>query len=91
MVLLEAMNAGLPVITYDSPTGPRHIVTSNLDGIIVEYQNELRLVEKIVFLMQNDKFLNEMRENAINKSQSFSVDKIMIQWEILFKQLRHQN
>lgn len=89
MVLLEAMNTGLPVVTYDSPTGPRHIVTSNSDGIIVDYNNERLLVEKIVFLMQNDQLLNEMGENAIEKSKSFSVEKVMTQWESLFKQLMH--
>lgn len=87
MVLLEAMNAGLPIITYDSPTGPRHIVTSGEDGIIVGFNNERLLVEKIVFLMQNNSLLRQMGENAIDKSKSFSVEKIMTHWESLFKQL----
>lgn len=89
MVLIEAMNAGLPIITYDCPTGPKHIVTSDSDGIIVEYNNERLLVEKIVFLMQNDELLNEMGENAVEKSKSFSLEKVMTQWESLFKQLMH--
>ncbi|MBC8882985.1 glycosyltransferase [Flavobacterium piscinae] len=75
MVLLEAMSCGLPIVTYDSPTGPRNIVTHEFDGFIVPYDNESVLVEKIVFLTQNEPLRHEMGIKAVSKAASFSVEK----------------
>jgi glycosyltransferase involved in cell wall biosynthesis len=89
MVLLEAMDCGLPIVTYDSPTGPRNIVTTNSDGFVVDYEHEALLVEKIVFLMQNEKERFLMGERAMKKAESFSVATVMVQWQLLFKELTH--
>lgn len=88
MVLLEAMCCGLPIVTYDSPTGPRHIVTDESDGFVVPYDNETVLVEKIVFLTQNESYRQEMGKKAVQKAASFSVEKVMVQWESLFNELK---
>ena len=89
MVLLEAMDCGLPIVTYDSPTGPRNIVTNNSDGYLVDYAQEALLVEKIVFLMQNEQKRFLMGEQAMKKAESFSVATVMVQWQLLFKELTH--
>ncbi|RXR27728.1 glycosyltransferase family 4 protein [Flavobacterium piscinae] len=91
MVLLEAMSCGLPIVTYDSPTGPRNIVTHEFDGFIVPYDNESVLVEKIVFLTQNEPLRHEMGIKAVSKAASFSVEKVMVQWLSLIKELKQKH
>lgn len=88
MVLLEAMDCGLPIVTYDSPTGPRNIVTHGVDGFVVAYDDESLLVEKIVFLVQNESHRILMGQKAVQKAATFSVDQVMAQWEALFKALK---
>jgi amylovoran biosynthesis glycosyltransferase AmsD len=36
MVLLEAKRAGLPIVAYDSPTGPKQIIKHGEDGFLVQ-------------------------------------------------------
>ena len=84
MVLLEALSVGLPVISYDSPTGPKHILTNNEDSFLVPYKNLDIFVEKLKKLMQNENLLQEMGEKGLRNVRRFSIEKVMHQWKDLF-------
>ena len=84
MVLLEALSVGMPVISYDSPTGPKHIVTHNEDSFLVPYKNLDIFVEKLKELMQNENLRHEMGNNGQENVQRFSIEKVMKQWKDLF-------
>jgi len=60
-----------------------------VDGFVVAYDDEALLVEKIVFLMQNESHRILMAQKAVQKAASFSVHKVMARWEALFKALKH--
>lgn len=87
MVLVEAMQMGLPVISYNCPCGPSDIITNNKDGFLVDVGNLKELENKIDFLITNPNHRIAMSYNAIDKSKFFSEEVIMPKWIELFNNL----
>ena len=55
MALLEAMACGVPCVTYDCPFGPRSMITNMRNGILVEEGDKKEMVDKINYLIENEK------------------------------------
>jgi glycosyltransferase involved in cell wall biosynthesis len=83
MVLLEALSNGLPCIAFDCDTGPRNIITHNIDGLLVEKENLARLAEAIASLIVNEEQRKKMGEIAIANMQRFSPDNVYELWKKL--------
>lgn len=88
MIIVEAMAAGIPVVSYDCPCGPSDIISEGEDGFLVTPGDEKALAEKICWLMEHDERRREMGMNALKKSSCYSLDKITEKWMDLFRQLR---
>lgn len=84
MVLLEAMASGLPVIAYDCPSGPRAIISQNIDGFLIENGNESDYVKAIETLIENTILRREMGKKAKLSSEKYNSDQIMQIWDQLF-------
>ncbi len=85
MVLLEALSVGLPIVSFDCPTGPKNIVSDALDGLLVTNQDVPGLAEKLLLLIQNPEQRKKMGEQAKENSKRFSTPVIMQQWINLLK------
>ena len=88
MVLLEALSVGLPVVSFDCPTGPRHIITHLEDGILVENQKSEALSSGLIKLIENEELRKEYGSNAKKNSRRFTAEKIMLQWASLFQEMK---
>lgn len=84
MVLLEALSVGLPVVSYDSPTGPKHIVTNEEDSFLVPYKQIDIFALKLKELMSSEKLRSSMGEKGIENVRRFKIDQIMSEWIKLF-------
>ena len=84
MVLLEAMGCGLPILSFDSPNGPRHIVKHNEDGVLVEYLNSKELANSLIDVIQNPNILKQLGKQAKKNVQRLTDVNIMPQWLALF-------
>jgi len=80
MVLLESLSVGLPVISFNCPTGPKNIITPGIDGFLVSDQNVVELANKIIYLISNKVDLIKMGKNAKENVKFFSSECIMQQW-----------
>jgi glycosyltransferase involved in cell wall biosynthesis len=87
MVLLEAQAAGMAVISYDCPNGPRNIITHNKNGILVADQNIDLFAIELKQLIQNEPKQKKIQLNAQQNSTQFSEDTVMKKWDALFKSI----
>lgn len=83
MVILEAHAAGIPVISFDSPTGPRNIIHNNIDGILVEYNNIDSFVQTLVHFDEDLNLQNSLAKNALENAKNYHIDAIMNRWNDL--------
>lgn len=80
MVLLEAQNAGLPCISYNSPYGPSEIIHDGEDGFIVENRNKEVFADKLLRLIRDADLRDRMGMMAQDNSRRFSAEIIANRW-----------
>jgi len=88
MVLLEALSVGLPIVSYDCPHGPKHIISDQQDGILTAYCNPEALATGLIELLQN-----EMRRKVLGKtgklnSIRFETETVMKKWTDLLNDIK---
>ncbi|MCS2154918.1 glycosyltransferase family 4 protein [Scandinavium goeteborgense] len=83
MVLLEAMECGLPCISFDCPTGPAEILGNGEYGILIENGNIDEYAKNLLSLMESFKIRTEFSKLSRVRVEEFSIDKIFSEWESL--------
>ena len=85
--IIEAMECGLPVVSYSCPCGPKDIIEDGKDGFLVEVNDEKALAEKICQLIEDEVLRKNMGMEARKKAGKYHVDIITRKWMTLFKEL----
>jgi len=80
MVLLEAMQYGVPCIAYETESGIKDIIDDSKNGYIIKDRNEVEFVNKLNSLLENDKELIEFQKKALSKSKRFTSKTLVRKW-----------
>ena len=87
MVLLEAMHAGLPVVSFDCPTGPADVVDDGINGLLVPAEDVAGLAAGMSRLIENGQERESMGRAAHLTGARYEMHVIAAQWEGLFAEL----
>ena len=83
LALLEAMSKGVPVVSFDCPTGPVGVIAHGVDGLLVANGDEPALARAIATLIADAPLRRRLGEAAIAKAATFGLDAVGERWEAL--------
>jgi glycosyltransferase involved in cell wall biosynthesis len=87
MVLLEAMAVGLPVVSFDCPTGPRDIIREGVDGHVVPEGDVDALAAAMGGLMGDPERRKAYGNAAVEGARRYDIAAITRRWEELFEEI----
>ncbi len=85
--LIEAMAAGLAVVAFDCPTGPREIIGHRSSGLLVPFGKTELFAEQLARLMTSPKLRNHLCGRARQAVAGSFPDPVMRRWEQLLGKL----
>jgi len=87
LVLLEAMQAGLPCVAFDCPFGPSDVVADGECGYVVEDGDVPAFAARLCQLIADEEQRKAFGRAAVLQAKKFDVDVVMSQWKALFETL----
>ena len=88
MVLLEALENCLPMISFVIPTGPSEIIEEGTTGFLVNALSECEMKERISRMIENEELQKKFSQNEETSRKRFRMDVILKQWEELLDSLQ---
>lgn len=87
LVLVESLQQGCPVVSYDLAYGPADIVQDGVNGLLVPPGDVHRLAKALTGLLRDPARLAEMSAAAPASVEKFSEDAFVARWAQLFREL----
>lgn len=86
MTLLEGMGNGIPLVSFDIPTGPSEIITDNKNGFLIEAFDKQTMAKKINRMIEEKILREKMSLENKNLMSMFDEEVIIKEWiEVLVK------
>ena len=87
LVLLEAKQYGLPIVSFDCPTGPSEIIFDGENGYLIKNFDVKQMSQKIIELIRNDELRLRFSRNAMLDTDKFNKKRIIEQWIELIEEM----
>lgn len=90
LVLVEAMQCGVPCVSFDCPYGPSDIIENGVNGYLIENGNVEEFAKAILKLIEDNELRKKMGKMAIDKAKQYLPENIMPKWIELFNRLQNE-
>jgi glycosyltransferase involved in cell wall biosynthesis len=84
LIMVEAMAAGTPVISFDCEYGPSEIIEHQTSGLLVEADNVTALADAIKLLLNDAPLRERLGKGALKRSEMFDSNRITLHYQELF-------
>ena len=86
LVLCEAMECGLPCLSFNIEVGPKEIIKDGYNGILVEKRDADEMANQILELLSNKEKWNKISNNSVEEVKKYYSENVAKKWiEILEK------
>lgn len=85
LVILDAMNYGLPIIAFDSASGPRILLKET--GILIKHRNKEEYTNAVVDILNDESKMNELSIKSKEKIVKYSMENIREEYMKLLNSL----
>jgi glycosyltransferase involved in cell wall biosynthesis len=83
LILLEAMAAGMCVVSFDCPTGPGEIISNETNGLLVPTQNVPALAAALDRVMSDEPLRRKLAAAAPEAVRPYSSQQVGQRWDQL--------
>ena len=91
LVLLEAQQYNLPIVSFRCPTGPNEIVEDGVNGYLIDCYDTDKMSERLLKLMEDSNLRTSFANHAKDNMDKFDKDKIIQQWIDLIEEMTGGN
>ncbi|MBV8270937.1 MAG: glycosyltransferase family 4 protein [Cupriavidus sp.] len=83
LALVEAMAFGVPVVSTDCETGPRELLSPDIDGLVVPVDDSEAMADALMRLIEDASLRRQLASNARDSARTHEQTKVAAKWEIL--------
>lgn len=91
LIICEAMRCGLPIVSFDCPSGPAELVKDGVNGYVIKKVGDIDKMSKCISdLIENEDLRKKFGQNSHQLSKKLESTYIMEKWLALFAELKEQ-
>jgi len=87
MTILEAMAKGLAIVSFNSPHGPKEMLTDEVDGLLVKPRTNANLAAALQRVIDDEPLRHRLAAGALETARTYDIATIGAQWDALFESL----
>lgn len=87
MTILEAMAKGLAIVSFNSPHGPKEMITDEVDGLLVKPRTNANLAASIMRVIEDEPLRRSLAAGALETARTYDVDAVGQKWDELLAEL----